>query len=861
MAGGRRRLTRKHLTEAATRRMRAARAVLRGLPAAQDSPAPPGSDARQEQEPLLAALREGRSLTAGLVDEVRDRLERGDVSGATAMSAALRREPAMAQVGALCFGIVAFHRGFRPLAWHELRTTPRALWSRFAPTEFSQSGVEQDVERALDEVRALLAEPPAHMDAAHWMEVLEPVFGAGAMDLARDLFNELDAALARQSDVDPALTVKRDWMRRWIDLSPDSPSAPKGAADVSFAIVDYDHPGRSRASANIGDHVQTLASLGHLVRRQDLHYEGPEQLVDLVTQLSHRVRPERRRTDHQAVVQVLTVDRDASTYNAVPENTWMLAFGWYMHALFRVRHAFPFHEHLQPIFISFHCNKRSMLTPEAIEYMRAHGPIGCRDWTTVDILLSVDVPAFFSGCLTTTVDTLFPDVAGAFPASAPVAYVDAPDDAPPDAVTYQHSSDEVRFRSLAGNVYEAVHLLDTYRRHHSGVVTSRLHCYLPMRSIGARVDFRPRNRSDIRFAGLIDIDDQQFDAIRTGINQRLESVFEAILAGGSRDEVYALWRDLCADDVAAARRRRAAATPAPARPAEVHAVAHHAVASSRTSGAPAADAVHVAIRVNRPRAQVLNVLAHSLVRHCSRPLHLWLLDGTEKGVDLHEVGARARGNAVTVVPVHDLGSGLRSIETRSGRATHGLEVLLLGELLPHVDRVLVLPQESLVEGDVAELMALDLGGHLLAAPDVSAGDTSGFGVLHRAGNRLRSRTRVATELRRQAHARHVFDFTAFSADVLVLDLAALRASDVVPEFVRLVEDFGLDAREVLHFQFGPHRAVVPAAWHFVPTRHHVDSPALVHWADPVKPWRPDYAPEQERWLESRRRMREELARL
>ena len=108
----------------------------------------------------------------------------------------------------------------------------------------------------------------------------------------------------------------------------------------------------------------------------------------------------------------MAVDRDASMYNEVPEGTWTLAFGWYMHALFGVRYGFPFHKNLQPIFVSFHCNKRGLLTPEAIDYLRAHGPIGCRDWTTVDILLSVDVPAFFSGCLTTTVNTVFPDLVG-----------------------------------------------------------------------------------------------------------------------------------------------------------------------------------------------------------------------------------------------------------------------------------------------------------------------------------------------------------------------------------------------------------------------------------------------------------------
>ena len=35
-------------------------------------------------------------------------------------------------------------------------------------------------------------------------------------------------------------------------------------------------------------------------------------------------------------------------------------------------------------------SKRALLTDEAIDYLRRFAPIGCRDWTTVDILLSID---------------------------------------------------------------------------------------------------------------------------------------------------------------------------------------------------------------------------------------------------------------------------------------------------------------------------------------------------------------------------------------------------------------------------------------------------------------------------------------
>jgi hypothetical protein len=698
------------------------------------------------------------------------------------------------------------------------------------------------------------------MNVKRWMDVLEPVFGAGQMDLAEEIFVVLDETMARQPKVKEKVAVRRDWMQRWIQRAPSSPTAPRPEADVSFAIMDYDHPGRSRASANIGDHVQTLASLGHLVRHEGLSYQGPQDLVDLVTQLRNRVRPEARRSGHSATVQVQTVDRDASMYNEVPEGTWTLAFGWYMHALFGVRYGFPFHKNLQPIFVSFHCNKRGLLTPEVIDYLRENGPIGCRDWTTVDILLSVDVPAFFSGCLTTTVNTVFPDLVGAFPQSAPVAYVDSPDDAPEGAVTYAHSSDSVRFRSFTGNMFKAIDLLETYRRDHSALVTSRLHCYLPMRSLGAQVDFRPKNRSDIRFAGLIDITDEQFDAIRTGINERLEKVFGAILEGRSRDEVYALWRELCAPDVERARQRLAAPAEA-TRSTDVSDEIRRAVAASRSVGPRHDDAVHVAVRVEEFRPPVLNVLVESLAANSSRPLHVWLLDRTGQGADLEELQRRAPGSTLTLVPAAGLGADLRGLSASGLRRVRAdLATLMLPDLLPEVERVVVLPMTALVEGDVAELAGLELEGNAVAAADVAGRPgASGFGVLHAAGSRLNARTTVATELRRQAHARHTFDFTAFDTDVLVLDLERLRQESLTTEAVQLVEEFGLDAREVLHFHLGPARTVVPARWHVVPTRNHHPEPGLLHWVDEAGPWTADYAPEQERWLERRRQMRQRLA--
>jgi hypothetical protein len=133
------------------------------------------------------------------------------------------------------------------------------------------------------------------------------------------------------------------------------------------------------------------------------------------------------------------------------------------------------------------------------------------------------------------------------------------------------------------------------------------------------------------------------------------------------------------------------------------------------------------------------------------------------------------------------------------------------------------------------LADLDLGPHAVAAPRRDGGNASGFAVVHRAASRLGQHADVAAELRRTTHARHAFDFDAFTGDVLVLDLARLRMEGFAEQSLALVRDYGLRDLEALHVLLGPHRADVPPAWATVPTHTDRREPGLLVWADPVTP--------------------------
>jgi hypothetical protein len=661
----------------------------------------------------------------------------------------------------------------------------RAEWARNAAREHVRAGLASAPAQTLHEIRALVEDDPPGVGAEGWYEILAAVFGYGDQGLARDVF----AAFDRHVDDDSPLALQRDSMRPWIAADADSPTAP-ATGRRTVAIMDYGHPGVNRASANIGDHIQSIAALGHLVRHRGVRLHGDPQLVELLNVLGDRTRPELRRDGVDADLDVITVHRDASMYQPIPEDAWVLCFGWYMHAIFEMRHGFPLHRNLRPIFVSFHCNKRGLLTPEAIEYLKRHGPVGCRDWTTVYLLLSCGVPAFFSGCVTTTIATVFPEVAPP-PEGAPVAYVDMPsEEVPAGAASYAHSDPAVRRRSFVTNVRDALSLLETYRTRHSAVVTSRLHCYLPVRALGVPAEFRPKNRSDIRFDGLIDLDDGAFGAIRDGLLRKLEEVHGAILTGRPDADVYELWREINAADVAAARERLARPLQLlPAEPAFERRV-RRAVEKTVTHGERADDAVDCAVSLGKGGGRALAALLDSLLRHASRPLHLWILARPGTGAIERRLAGRVTVNRVPV------------------RGLRGVTRLVLPDLLPAVDRVVLLRPGAIATADVAELARLDLGGHAFAAP--ARPGASGFGVIHRAAARLRDRTEAASELRRTAHARYRFDFDAFGGELLVLDLDRMRRDGFSAQALPLVREFGLRELEVLHYLAGPNRATVPA---------------------------------------------------
>lgn len=87
-------------------------------------------------------------------------------------------------------------------------------------------------------------------------------------------------------------------------------------------------------------------------------------------------------------------------------NVKMIMNGWYLDCL----KSWPPSEYIDPLLISMHFNtsfnntKDIINTKKSREFFESYGPVGCRDYATLNLLTELDIDAYYSGCLTLTLE-------------------------------------------------------------------------------------------------------------------------------------------------------------------------------------------------------------------------------------------------------------------------------------------------------------------------------------------------------------------------------------------------------------------------------------------------------------------------
>lgn len=824
----------------------------------------PDPDEREAQEDELRwvraraqvvdALARGESLESAVAALVRQAQGPARTTLARQVAQALYDRDETRPAGALATGLIAHRMGLGRFAWQQLSSLPDEVWLEHAASEYVQLAGSHDPPRA----RAALEHALAHegpLTTSTWQALARRAMGLQLTDLVGPIVERFDAAATTDladADADRALELERAWVGRWAPrvVAGPVPPSPALAGTVAIGLLGHDQPDRRATSPRVGDRLETLALLAHVVRHAGVEPDAGD-LGRFAAELAARVPEERRLASPPTPVTLHQVDRDAASWSAVPEGTWLLVAGSWAERFAGVGFDLPYPAHLRPLYLSLHVARRAVLTDEVVAHLRAHAPIGCRDHATVDLLLGHDVPAFLAGALTTTIDLVAEPGCPQPGEDAPTAWLGLP--APSSGLPVRPS---LHPESLADDLRAALDVVDGTPEW-GRVVTSDLDVHLATRSLGRPGELRPR-QTDLRLLGPGPLTDDEVDATGQGLTGLLEPVIAAIVRGDDDATVRAAWTDVTGARVAAARARHEAEVDLPSLVDVAEAVATIAagrVDVPRTEPAPPGDEMEVVLALDANLKEQFLVVVDGLVTHASRPIHLNVLSRDHGPADHERVAALFPTVSLTWWPCDEVDYG--EVHAMIPHITIStMDRLVLPELLADVDRVVYHDIDALPVADVAELHDTDLRGAPIGARDLEAsvmqsGWTHVFGPAADPG----LEPGMGAELIRRETHHHGRDFTAFNAGIMVLDLARMRADRFCERYLPYVHAFGMNDQQILNAYAGAHRLSLAEGWNARPSQEEVTDPRIIHWAGGQKPWAEGYVSYRGAWRHHEERVR------
>ncbi len=618
---------------------------------------------------------------------------------------------------------------------------------------------------------------------------------------------------------------------------------------VNVGVMGYKSVDRSSSSYNTGDWVQSLAALLHILRHRNITFVGADPVNDLARELAKDIEPKLHLDTPPARVRLIPVNRDSSNFGECPPQTYLICNGWYAHAVFRGVIDFPFHPNVTPIFVSFHINDPTLLTDTAVAYLKEHAPIGCRDWATVYLLRERSIPAFFTGCLTSTIGGLFSDTTQNDDSSS-AGFVDcepSPDELDGvQPILFSHRDLAHRGQSLTDALQSALDLLGSYRQI-GRIVTSRLHCYYPARSMGIPVAFRPKSASDIRFEGLLNVDDTEFANMRTKLEDKLAEVSTHILSGTTPERFRAFWQQLWKTELEHAEAYCGQFPPAPVAsfdPVQVSgSVPLHHLTNFVVPQDDARTPVTVLLCADANQFAYLQVAFAALRQHTPGPIDCHLFTRGVTNAEAASAFAIYQGaeTRITQYDLSQLSYAPGSIRQRlSHLSVSAFDRVLAPHLLPEVDRVLYMDVDTLARADLRPLFETELEDAPLAArASVAKGWATAEQVLRDIVKPLPASE--AWALSRRLHHSGPLSVPAFNSGVMVMNLQHMRAEGMASKVISLIENSGCHDQDALSVHYRGKIKWLEPEWNYVPAQDYHNDPKIVHWAGPVKPWHTLYS--------------------
>ena len=805
----------------------------------------------------LVPVRHG-DFTRNALEQVEILLRLKDKTPARAYAYSLMDTPGMEMIGQACMVKIALSEQRVPFALSLYQSLGDGYVLEYLPEEWIVILAVTAPQDFLGRATELFAEEPRDRGFEFYFSLAKQAFTCGDSVLALRILAWLETGPIPDT-LQSAFLNFRESLSRLIHarITGESDPASSASGTLRIGVLDYKNPDLLKTSRNVGDYIQTLAFLGNVIEAGTRNHC---RWGAAATKIIGIAAPELLVTEASGpVVEFERLDRDFMSASHNAGKIWVVVYGWYMHPQFEHGFDFPFPPNLRPVFLSFHINRPEILTPSAIDYLKAHGPIGCRDWSTVYLLRDHQIEAFFSGCMTMTLNKIYQDQPRGKPATTAVALVDVPSKQaaliPTDgdaSETITQELDAVRHTDFEGNLHQAKKLLDRYRNEFSAVHTSRLHCYLPCRAVGVPVEFvtKPGKENDIRFEGLIGITQSTFEATRDALQTKLAGLLDALIAGHPDEEIYRIWRELCRADLERAEEYCSSGQDDSPRfegiPEMVAAILAGKQVIATASERPASW-VEVSLALDRNQLAVLPNVLRSIVAHARSSVRFHLLARGLTADDLAPAGTCVAGRHEMILYPMDGVSYGENLTTLPHITISTMDRLLLPHILEDVDKILYLDTDILVRADVAELFRLDLGELPLAGrSSLSETWKNGYQLVYRAARALPAETAFA--FRRLMHDFHGgLGFPCFNAGILVLNLDRMRRDDFCRRFLPWAERFRLNDQEILNCYCGFGRKELPAAWNSFPTQEVLENPCLVHWAGPLKPWSSSHTIFSDEW--------------
>ena len=723
------------------------------------------------------ALSSAPASVEAALREVRQLAKNGQWHVARVMAERSVRHSDTEVSGRLCAGWLSHRRGWYEDAWdHFAAVREPWLLRQFVPIAAFESSVQVGADRS---ERVRLVEP---------VDELRPM-AAARLAQRQLVLGDLDSAMklalhAQSADGSPAAPVAH-----WV-LDACSRTSARRTSNIArdrTVALPFPEPALAQTNGPTSLDLETLGLLVHLADASRLRSMPRVEIYSL----------------------------ELSRLSSVEDGPWTVVSGGGLRRPFGLVDPLPLNPALRALFVGFHCETPAILTPAACDYLRKAGPVGCRNWATVDLLVGAGIPAFFSDSLAWSAGRLGErDLL-----SGPLASIN-------DSLSASTGS-----AWLQGQIREFLRLMEDVMKPGDPCTTGDLALAIAATARGAAIDFAPGSvgQSEMDRPPLTD-GPRGAGPEAPVLYSPLVDTLRAVIDGAVDDRVRDTWRGAVARDVEVARQRCRAPYRLRSLRDDFRPMMDTVRRGLRAYGPmPRGDSIEVAMALDHNLVAQLPISLHSLVQASSAPITLTLLTRQITNDTLQRLAAKLPRTRIRAIPCDDVDYG--DITRMIPHVTVStMDRLLLPDLLPEVDRIVYLDVDALVVGDIRELSDWDLAGAPLAA---RTSDSTATAAILRIAQGLPART--ASELRRFC-CRMPVATTTFNAGVLVLDLARLRADNFVTTTLPLVAEFGLHDQDALLLYCGPRRAELSPSWNSWPLTEPVTDPRVVHYLGPLKPW-------------------------